>query len=124
MKVKGGQLIAVQNKIILRQAEAESKVGNIVLADVSKKKRYCGKVLAVGPGKAIAGELEAVQEFAADIGGSVTMYHPRVILKPLDVQVGDFIHFMDYHGGEITVDGETLLVIDEDDVLGVVRKGA
>ena len=41
-------------------------------------------------------------------------------LIPLDVKVGDRILFGKYSGSEIKLDGEELLIIREDEVLGVI----
>jgi chaperonin GroES len=43
---------------------------------------------------------------------------------PLDVQAGDRILFGKYSGSEIRIDGEELLIMREDEVLGVLEGGA
>ena len=43
---------------------------------------------------------------------------------PLDVQVGDEILFGKYSGSEIKIDGEELLIMREDEVLGIIEGGA
>ena len=40
-------------------------------------------------------------------------------LRPLDVKVGDQVLFGKYGGTEVKVEGEELLVLGEDDVMGV-----
>jgi chaperonin GroES len=45
-------------------------------------------------------------------------------LVPLDVQVGDEILFGKYSGSEIKIDGEELLIMREDEVLGIIEGGA
>src|SRR5207248_10405929 len=42
-------------------------------------------------------------------------------LVPLDVQVGDRILFGKYSGSDIKLDGEELLIMREDDVLGILE---
>jgi chaperonin GroES len=58
-----------------------------------------GKVLAVGNGKVL------------DSGQS----------RPLDVKVGDRVLFGKYSGTEVKVGDEDLLVMREDDIMGVIE---
>ena len=45
--------------------------------------------------------------------------------QPLDVQAGDRVLFGKYGGSEIKVDGEELLIMREEEILGVIsRAGA
>jgi chaperonin GroES len=78
--------------------EQEVKKGGIIIPDTAKEKPQEGKILSVGPGK-------------RDDAGK---------LIPLDVKKGDKILFSKYGGTEITVDGEKMLIMREDDILGVV----
>jgi len=59
-----------------------------------------GEVIAAGPGK------------KTDEGK----------LLPLDVKKGDKILFSKYSGNDIKIDGEELLIMREDDILGVITK--
>lgn len=88
------------DKILVRRLEAEEKTkGGIVLPDTAKEKPKEGEVLAVGEGKVLdSGERSTFQ-----------------------VKVGDRIIFSSYAGTEITLDGEELLIMSEDDVLAVVE---
>lgn len=91
----------LQDKLVVKRAEHEvmTKSG-IFFPDAAKKdKPIKGQVLAVGNGK--------LQE-----DGS---------LRPLDIKAGDTILFTKYAGTEIQVEGEDLLIIREEDVLGVVE---
>jgi chaperonin GroES len=88
------------DKILVRRVEAEKKTkGGIVLPDTAKEKPAEGMVLAVGSGKLL------------DSGERA----------PFQVKKGDRIIFTSYSGSEITVDGEELLVMGEEDVLAVVE---
>ena len=42
-------------------------------------------------------------------------------LQPIEVKVGDTVVFGKYSGTEVKVDGDDLLIIREDDVLGVLE---
>jgi chaperonin GroES len=42
-------------------------------------------------------------------------------VRPLDVKVGDKVLFGKYAGTEVKVDGEELLVMREEDIMGVVE---
>ena len=78
--------------------EQEVKKGGIIIPDTAKDKPQEGQIVSVGPGK-------------RDDAGK---------LIPLDVKKGDKILFSKYGGTEITVDGEKMLIMREDDILGVV----
>ena len=88
------------DKVIVKRLEAETKTkGGIVLPDTAKEKPKRGKVLAVGDGRTLdSGE----------------------VVKPA-VKVGDAVIFTSYAGTEITVDGEELLIMGQDDILAVLK---
>jgi len=87
--------------VIVRRLEEERKTaGGIVIPDTAKEKPIQGEVIAVGSGKILE-------------DGKV---------RPLDVKVGDKILFGKYSGTEVKVDNEELLVMREEDIMGVVEK--
>ena len=85
--------------IIRRMEEEEVTAGGIVLPDTAKEKPLKGEVVAVGPGK------------VADNGQTI----------PMSVKVGDSVLFGKYAGQDITVDGEELLVMREDDIVAIIE---
>ncbi len=91
----------LQDRVLVRRLEEdiEKTKGGLYIPDSAKEKPQQGKVMAVGKGR--------VSE-----EGKVT---------PLDVKVGDKILFGKYSGSEIKVDGEELLIMREEDILGVVE---
>jgi len=88
--------------VVKRIEEQETVKGGIIIPDTAKEKPQQGEVVAVGKGKRL------------EDGGVVL----------LDVQAGDRILFGKYSGSEIKVDGEELLIMREDDVLGVIEDAA
>jgi len=86
--------------IVQRIEEAEQRVGGIIIPDSAKEKPQQGKVIAVGKGR-------------IEKDGKVT---------PLDVKAGDTVLFGKYAGQEIKLDGEDLLIVREEEVLGVIEK--
>jgi chaperonin GroES len=86
--------------IVRRLAEEEKSAGGIIIPDAAKEKPLQGKVIAVGKGKLL------------DNGD----------LRALDVAVDDTVIFSTYAGTEIKIDGEELLLMREDDILGVLSK--
>jgi chaperonin GroES len=90
----------LQDRIVVsRIAEQEKTKGGIIIPDTAKEKPVEGKVLAVGNGRVLE-------------DGS---------LRKLDVKVGDRVLFNKYGGTEVKIDGEDLLIMREDDILGVVE---
>jgi chaperonin GroES len=86
--------------VLVRRLEDEKKTpGGIVIPDTAAEKPMQGEVVSVGNGK--------IQENGE--------------LRPLDVKAGDKILFGKYSGTEVKVDGEELLVMREDDIMGVIE---
>ena len=81
--------------------EAEQTRGGLFIPDTAKEKPQHGEVIAVGPGR-----------FEKD---------KRV---PMDTKVGDKVLYGKYTGSEVTVDGETYLIVRESDVLAVLARGS
>jgi len=88
--------------VVKRIEQGEERQGGLFIPDSAKEKPQEGAVVAVGNGKRLK-------------DGSVA---------PLDVQAGDRILFAKYSGSETKVDGEELLIMREDDVLGVIEGAA
>ncbi len=88
------------DRIVVKALEAESQsAGGIILPENAKEKPQKAEVLAVGPGKLLDnGKLSAV-----------------------DVQVGDKVVYSKYGGTEVKVDGEDLIILRADDILGVLN---
>lgn len=90
----------LHDRVIVRRLDEEEKsAGGIIIPDAAKEKPVQGKVTAVGKGKILE-------------NGDV---------RALDVQAGDTVIFSKYAGTEIKIDGEELLMMREDDLLGVVE---
>ena len=90
----------LQDRLVVKRMEEErTSAGGIVIPDSATEKPSRGEVLAVGNGK--------VSE-----NGNV---------RPLDVKAGDTVLFGKYAGTEIKVDGEDVLIMREDDILGVIE---
>jgi len=85
--------------IVKRLDEVRTTASGIVIPDTAAEKPDQGEIIAVGKGK--------VQE-----DGSV---------RKLDVKVGDKVLFGKYSGQAVKVDGEELLVMREEDIMGVVE---
>ena len=89
--------------IVKRIDEGEQVRGGIIIPDSAKEKPQEGEVIAAGEGK----------------------YKEDGTRQPLDVKKGDRVLFGKYTGGEIKIDGEDLLIMREDEVLGIItRAGA
>jgi chaperonin GroES len=97
------KLTPLHDRIMVRRIdEGETVRGGIIIPDTAKEKPQEGEVIAVGKGK-------------KNEDGKVF---------PLDVQEGDRILFGKYAGTEIKIDGEELLIMREEEVLGVLSGAA
>lgn len=90
----------LHDRIVIRRMEEErTSQGGIVIPDSATEKPVQGEVVAVGTGKRLdSGE----------------------VIKP-DVKVGDKVLFGKYSGTEVKISGSELLVMREDDIMGVVE---
>jgi chaperonin GroES len=97
------KLTPLHDRILVRRIdEGETVRGGIIIPDTAKEKPQEGEVIAVGKGK-------------KNEDGKVF---------PLDVQDGDRILFGKYAGTEIKIDGEELLIMREEEVLGILSGAA
>ncbi len=90
----------LHDRVIIKRVEAERTTSSgIVIPDSAGEKPDQGEVIAVGSGKLLD-------------DGSV---------RALEVKVGDRVLFGKYSGQTVKVDGEELLVMREEDLMGVVE---
>ena len=90
----------LHDRVIVRRLEEERKTaGGIVIPDTAKEKPVQGEVIAVGTGKILE-------------DGKI---------RPLDVKAGDKVLFGKYSGTEVKIGDEELLVMREEDIMGVVE---
>ena len=90
----------LHDRVIVRRVEEERKTaGGIVIPDSATEKPSQGEIVAAGKGKITeSGEI-----------------------RPLDVKAGDRVLFGKYAGTEVKVEGEELLVMREEDIMGVIE---
>jgi len=90
----------LHDRVIVRRMEEErTTAGGIVIPDSATEKPVQGEVIAVGHGKILD-------------NGEV---------RKLDVKAGDKVLFGKYAGNEVKIDGEELLVLREEDIMGVLE---
>jgi len=89
------------DRVLVKAIEEEEQVrGGIIIPDTAREKPQQGEVIAVGPGK--------VTE-----DGKVL---------PMHVKEGDTILFGKYAGTEIKIEGDEIMIMHENDILGIVEK--
>ena len=94
------ELKPLGEKVIVEVLGARDKTkGGIILPDSAKEKPQEAKVIAVGSGKVL----------------------PNGKIVPPEVKQGDTILFGKYSGNEVKVDGKELLIINQDDILAVIK---
>ena len=86
--------------IVKRIDEGEQVRGGIIIPDSAKEKPQEGEVIAVGLGK----------------------YKEDGTRQALDVKAGDRVLFGKYSSSDIKVDGEELLIMREDEILGIIKR--
>ena len=90
----------LHDRVVVRRMEEErTSPGGIVLPDAATEKPVEGEVLAVGNGKILT-------------NGD---------LRPVDVKDGDKVLFGKYSGTEVKISGQELLVLREEDIMGVIE---
>ena len=93
------KLRPLHDRVIVKRLEEERKTsGGIVIPDTATEKPSMGEIVATGPGK-------------TDENGK---------LIPIGVKAGDKILFGKYSGTEFKMDGDDLLHMREEDIIGIV----
>ncbi len=91
----------LHDRVVVRRLEEERTTpGGIVIPDSAAEKPMRGEIIAVGGGKIL------------DNGD----------LRALAVKVGDVVLFGKYSGTEFKIAGQELVVMREDDIMGVIEK--
>ena len=90
------------DKILVKRAEAQTKTASgIYLPETAKDKPKEGKIIAVGSGH---------------LNKETGKYIPFTVKK------GDRVIFNSYAGTEVKINDEELIIMTEDDILGVIEK--
>ncbi len=90
----------LHDRVVIKRFEEEEEIrGGIIIPDTAKEKPQQGEVIAAGDGRIL------------EDGTRI----------PLDVKVGDRVLFGKYSGTEIKLDDEELLIMRENEILGVVE---
>ena len=91
----------LHDRVVVKRIDAEEKTaGGIIIPDTAKEKPQEGEVVAAGQGK----------------------YKEDGTRQALDVKAGDRVLFGKYSGSEIKIDGEELLIMREDEILGIIER--
>ena len=89
----------LHDRVLIKRVEEQETVrGGIIIPDTAKEKPQEGEVVAAGTGKRLE-------------NGTII---------PLEVKPGDRVLFGKYSGTEIKLDGEELLILREDEILGIL----
>ena len=93
------KLQPLEDRIVVRPNESEETTASgLVIPDTAKEKPQQGEVLAVGPGR------------RSDQSGEII---------PLGISVGDTVVYSKYGGNEIKLNGEELLILDQESIYAV-----
>ncbi len=93
------KVIPLRDRIVVERLVEDKTAGGILIPATSTEKPVFGTVMAVGSGKVLD-------------NGSV--------LEPV-VKVGDKVLFGKYAGTEVEIAGKQVVVMREDDILGIVQ---
>ncbi|MCR4342244.1 MAG: co-chaperone GroES [Gemmatimonadaceae bacterium] len=96
--IKATKASPLADRVVVRPLEdTETMRGGLFIPDTAKEKPQQGEILAVGPGRFEEGK--------------------RV---PMEVKAGDRVLYGKYSGSEVTIDGDTVLILRESDVLAII----
>ena len=91
----------LHDRVIVRRIEEGEQIrGGIIIPDSAKEKPQEGEVVTAGQRK----------------------YKEDGTRQPLDVKTKDRVLFGKYSGSEIKIDGEELLIMREDEILGIIER--
>ena len=95
------KITPLHDRILVKRTESEQTTASgIIIPDSAQEKTYSGTVIAVGEGR-------------IDANGTT---------KPLRVKEGNTVIFGKYTGTEFKYENEDLLILKEEDVLGIINK--
>ena len=90
----------LNDRVLVKRVEGDEKTaGGIISPDTAKEKPQKGEVVAVGQGKVF------------DDGSR----------REMEVRAGDKILFSKYAGSEISIDGDELMILREDEILAIIE---
>ena len=93
------KLRPLNDRILVKRIDSEERTkGGIIIPDSAKEKPLEGEVIAVGPGRMM------------DNGQ----------LKPMSVKVSERVLFAKYAETEVSLEGQSFLLLREDDILGIL----
>ncbi|MCP3679988.1 MAG: co-chaperone GroES [Gammaproteobacteria bacterium] len=84
------------DRVLIERIEEEITQSGLVIPDSAKEKQSRGKIMAIGSGKVVDGQV-----------------------MPLHVKIGDTVVFSQYGGNDIKIDGTEFVVLREEDILGI-----
>lgn len=100
MMIKSNSIKPLFDNVLIKPLEGETKTaGGILLPETAKEKPQMGKVMAVGPGG------------FSDDGKAI----------PMMVKVGQTVMYKKWGGNEVKVDGEEWLLVEQKDILAVIK---
>jgi len=90
----------LHDRVLIKRIDADEKTaGGLIIPDTAKEKPMEGEVVAVGSG-------------ARNEKGEVS---------PLELKAGDKVLFGKWNGTEVKIDGEDLLIMKENEIMGVLE---
>ena len=93
------KLRPLNDRILVKRIDSEERTkGGIIIPDSAKEKPLEGEVIAIGPGRMM------------DNGQ----------LKPMSVKVSERVLFAKYAETEVSLEGQSFLLLREDDILGIL----
>ena len=90
------------DRVLVRRVDAENKTkSGFIIPDGNMETPLTGKFVAIGPG---------------------TRHESGKVFPILDIKIGDTVLFAKYAGIEVKIDGETLLLMNSEDLLGIMEE--
>jgi len=95
------KLRPLYDRVLVKRIDSEEKTkGGLYIPDSAKEKPLEGEIVAAGKGR----------------------FNDKGELRPISVKVGDRVLFAKYAETEVKIEGESYLLLREDDLLGVIEK--
>ena len=89
----------LHDRVLIKRIDADEKTaGGLIIPDTAKEKPMEGEVVAVGSGSR----------------------NDQGVVTPLELKAGDKVLFGKWNGTEIKIDGEDLLIMKENEIMGVM----
>lgn len=116
----------IGDRVLIRPKPKEDHIGKFILIEEEQKQEPVGEVVAVGDGIPLHNikldiKAETTKEALEELKEIVHLIQNG---RPMRVKVGDYVQYGQFAGTQVKVNGETYLMLREQDIFGIMDKNS